>query len=357
MIPYYILITLPIIPLLFKHKGVKLGKNITISKNEFSIGLFFVILFVLVSLRASTVGVDTPNYIYYFDSFCKMSWKELFFDKEPAYAILNKLISFISTNPNVLFFALALIYIFPIAKLYIEHIEIPTLTIAMFISMSTFVMLFSGIRQSIAIALGVIAFYFTKNKKLIPFILVVLLAIMFHRSAFMIAFMYPLYHIKITKKWLLVVVPLMLAVFVFNKPIFNFLAIFISGSYEVKVSSTGAYTMIVLFAMLSVFSYVVVDEEKMDSITFGFRNFLLLATTLQMFAPLNSLAMRMNYYYIIFIPLLIPKIIKSTSLRWRQVSNLATYVITVFFFVYFLFSVPAANSLHTFPYQFFWEVM
>ena len=356
MIPYYILITLPIIPLLFKHKGVKLGKNITISKNEFSIGLFFVILFVLVSLRASTVGVDTPNYIYYFDSFCKMSWKELFYDKEPAYAILNKLISFISTNPNVLFFALALIYIFPIAKLYIEHIEIPTLTIAMFISMSTFFMLFSGVRQSIAIALGVVAFYFAKNKKFIPFIIVVSLAVMFHKSAFMIALMYPLYHLKITKKWLFFVAPIIIIVFVFNRPIFNFLSIFLSGSYEVNISTTGAYTMISLFALLSVFSYVVVDEEKLDSTMFGLRNFLLLATTLQMFAPLNSLAMRMNYYFIIFIPILIPKIIKLSAVRWKQVAKLAGLIMTVFFFVYFFFSASSANVLSIFPYKFFWEV-
>ena len=356
MIPYYTLIVIPLIPLLFRYKGIKLGKNIVISKNELSIGLFFFILIVFVSLRANTIGNDTRNYIYLFKSFADMSWKELFFDKEPAYAILNKLISYISTNPNVFFFFAALIYIIPIAILYIDNIEIPVLTIALFISMSTFVMLFSGIRQSIAIALGVISFYFTKNKKLIPFILVVLLAIMFHRSAFMLAFMYPLYHLRITSKWLLIVVPIMIIVFVLNKPIFSFLAIFLSSSYEVNVRSTGAYSMIILFALLSVFSYVVVDEEKMDKTTFGLRNFLLLATMLQMFAPLNSLAMRMNYYYIIFIPLLIPKIIKSTSLRWRQVSNFATYVMTVFFFIYFLFFATSANSLHTFPYQFFWEV-
>lgn len=356
MIPYYILIILPIIPLMFRFEGIKFGKNVAISKNELSIGLFFTVLLVLVSLRAITIGIDTQNYIYLFNSFSNMSWKELFIGQEPAYAVLNKLVSYISKNPNLLFFVLAMMYIIPTAKFYIDNIEMPMLTIALFVSMSTFVMLFSGVRQSIAIAIGIVAFYLTKNKKLIPFILVVLLAILFHRSAFMIAFMYPLYHIKITKKWLLVVVPLMLAVFVFNKPIFNFLAIFISGSYEVKVSSTGAYTMIVLFAMLSVFSYVVVDEEKMDSITFGFRNFLLLATTLQMFAPLNSLAMRMNYYYIIFIPILIPKIIKLASVRWNQVAKLAGLLMTVFFFAYFLFLEPAENVLSTFPYKFFWEV-
>lgn len=355
MIPYFILVAIPIIPLLSKYKGIKFGKHAAISNKTISISLFFIILFILVSLRADIIGNDTRNYIYYFDFYGNSSWGKLLDIKEPAYALLNKLVSCVSSNPNVFFTVAAFIYIVPIAKLYIDNIEYPMLTITLFITMSTFVMWFSGVRQSISIALGVISLYFVKRKKPIPFALVVLLAVMFHRSAFMIVFMYPLYHLRITKKWLLLVVPAMFAVFIFNEPIFSFLTMFISDFYEVNVRSTGAYMMIVLFALLSAFSYVIVDEEKMDSTTFGLRNFLLLATCLQMFAPLNAIAMRMNYYYIIFIPILIPNVIKSASPRWEQVAKVAGYIMTVFFIAYFFFTAPTANVLHTFPYKFFWE--
>ena len=356
MIPYFILVAVPIIPLLTRYKGIKFGKHAAISKKTLPISLFFAVLFLLVSLRADIIGNDTRNYIYYFDLYGKMPWEKLLDVKEPAYALLNKIVSCFSSNPNIFFLITAFIYIVPIAKLYIENIEFPMLTIALFVTMSTFSMWFSGIRQSIAIALGVIAFYFVKEKKVMPFAFVVLLAMMFHRSSFMITLMYPLYHLRITKKWLFFVAPGMLATLVFNKPIFSFLGTLISDLYEVNIQPTGAYTMIILFALLSAFSYIVPDETKMDETTLAIRNYLLLATTIQMFAPVNTLAMRMNYYFIIFIPILIPKIIKASSAQWRLVSKLAGWTMTVFFILYFFVDTTTSNALSIYPYHFFWEV-
>ena len=53
--------------------------------------------------------------------------------------------------------------------------------------------------------------------------------------------------------------------------------------------------MLILFGAFVVFSFLVVDEKKLDEETIGLRNFLLMAFTLQIFAPLHTLAMRMGY--------------------------------------------------------------
>lgn len=68
-------------------------------------------------------------------------------------------------------------------------------------------------------SLGVPAWYSAKDKKLVRFILVVLLAMQFHTSAFMLFLIYPLYYAKITKKWLWFVVPCMVALYFFRMPI------------------------------------------------------------------------------------------------------------------------------------------
>lgn len=65
--------------------------------------------------------------------------------------------------------------------------------------------------------------------------------------------------------------------------------------------------------------------------------------------------MRMNYYYMPFIPLLLPRIIRYRSERWEQVAVVARYVLLVFFIVYFVVTAPADNVLDTFPYRFLWE--
>ena len=111
-----------------------------------------------------------------------------------------------------------------------------------------------------------------------------------------------------------------------------------------------------LFVILAVFSFVIPDESRLDRETIGLRNFLLLSVILQMFVPLHSLAMRMNYYYIIFIPLLIPKIISHRSERWSQVAVIGRHLMVVFFLVYFFINAGSGSgSLNVFPYHFFWE--
>ena len=99
------------------------------------------------------------------------------------------------------------------------------------------------------------------------------------------------------------------------------------------------------------------DETRLNKETIGLRNFLLFSLVLQMFAPLHVLAMRMNYYYIIFIPLLLPQIIASRSERWGSVAVVGRYVMVVFFLIYFFISASNGGGLHVFPYHFFWEAV
>ena len=111
-----------------------------------------------------------------------------------------------------------------------------------------------------------------------------------------------------------------------------------------------------LFALFAVFAFIIPDESIMDKETIGLRNFLLLSLALQMFAPLHSLAMRLNYYYIIFIPLLLPKIIGCRSKRWGQVAVVARHIMVIFFLLYFFVNIYTRdNNLNVFPYHFFWE--
>lgn len=353
MYPYYILVFAPILFSMLHFKGQSVQR-----RKQQSIKLFFILLFILLALRGISIGKDTSNYLYLFNNYAERDWSAVFSSStEPAFVILNKIVSVFSNNFQWLLVTAAAITIIPFYYQYAKNSEDPVLTIALFITMSTFIMLFSGIRQGIAIALGLIAFEFTRRKKLLGFIFIVVLAILFHTSAFMLIFMYPLYHVQITKKWLLAVIPAMIVIFAFNRPIFGFLGELLKGftKYEATIVSTGAYTMLILFVLFSIYSFVIPDESNLNADILGMRNFLLFSTVLQMFAPLNAIAMRMNYYYIIFIPLLLPKIISRRSERMKQVVIVSRYCMIFFFIIYFFINAPRSNILNTFPYHFFWE--
>lgn len=328
-------------------------------RNRFALGLFFFLLTVLVMFRHSSVGSDTRVYISYFEKYQLIKWENLdMVHLEIGYAYINKIISVFSEEPQ---FFLALVAIAVSAMIYPTYKRLnvdSSLTIVLFCIMSTFVMMFSGIRQMIAIGIGFVAYEFVRQKKVIPFLLSVCLATTFHTSAFILFLMYPIYHVKINRKWLYVVVPVLVGMYAFSETIFSTVGLIIAQytKYDATISNTGAYTMLLLFIVFAVFSFIIPDENIIDEETVGLRNILLFALALQMFAPLHTLAMRMNYYYIIFIPLLLPKIIECRRDYWRQVAIIGRHVMVVFFLIYFFLNAYTSESnLHVFPYHFFWE--
>lgn len=347
-----------LIPMMMQHFAIK-GLQMDYQKrNKAAMKFFFVLLTLLIAFRHESVGNDTENYMSFFKVFSRMEWSDLRnASMEVGFRYLNKLISLFFGEPQ---FFLAVVAILVSAMIYPTYKRLCTdasLTIVLFCTMSTFAMMFSGIRQMIAIGIGFIAYEFTRQKKLISFILIVLLAMTFHTSAFMLAFMYPLYHARITKKWLYAVVPVLALCFVFNRQIFGALSLILEQytEYDTEITLTGAYTMLILFGAFAAFSFLIPDENKMDAELIGLRNFLLMAFALQMFAPLHTLSMRMGYYYMIFIPVLLPKIIACRSRRWNQVAILGRHVMVVFFLLYFFVTASGGGGLNVFPYHFFWE--
>ena len=356
MTPFFVLL---FVPIMIQH--IQIGnKNINYEKrNRIALIFFFAFLTVLVMLRHESIGNDTKNYIQYFHQVSKMNWHQVRISSEEfGFSYLNKVISLFSQNQH---FYLAVVSIITFSMIYPTYKRVcsdASLTIVLFCTMSTFVMLFSGIRQMLAIGIGFIAYEFTRNKKTIPFIICVILAMLFHISAFILAFIYPIYHTTIKRKNLFVIIPILVGTFIFNKQIFSFLTSVLARftRFDGQMTSTGAFTMLLLFIIFVAFSFLVVDESILDKETIGLRNLLLFALVLQMFAPLHMLAMRLNYYYLIFIPLLMPKIVACRRQQWNQVAIAGRYVMFVFFLLYFFYSAyTKENNLHVFPYHFFWE--
>ena len=356
MLVFVILLFAPILIQLVSGSRYQTEKQ---RKNHAALTFFFVWLTILIMLRHDTVGNDTRNYIRFFNSCFKMSWSQSISDsQEIGYFYFNKIVSLITEDPQV-FLAIAAIVVSALMYPTYKRLCIDsTLTIVLFLSMSTFVMMFSGIRQMIAIALGFLAYEFTRKKQIILFVIVVAVAMTIHTSAFMIALMYPIYHVPLKKEHLFGIVPLMGILFIFNEPIFSFLGEYIEKytRFEAEISSSNAYTMLVLFVFFTAFAFLIPSEKQMDRETMGLRNFLIVALALQMFAPVHVLAMRMNYYYIIFIPLLIPKIISCSHRETKGIAYLARYVMIVFFVGYFLYNIyTSGGGLNVFPYHFYWE--
>ena len=66
--------------------------------------------------------------------------------------------------------------------------------------------------------------------------------------------------------------------------------------------------------------------------------------------------MRMNYYFLLFVPVLIPKIASQSRKQFAQISKLSVVVMTVYFLYYFAKTVIVdTDPLNIFPYIPFWQ--
>lgn len=376
MLPYVLLMFVPLVfsflsfsSSFTEYNGkwsVSLGKNKEILEHSCLIPVFFMILIVLLALRDVSTGIDLENYRHYFyvHSAAELSYVIENSENDVLFWLLTWLIGQVTNSYQIYLTVIALLSVVPIAIVYSQDRRHGFLKVLLFMNMSTFVMLFSGLRQAVAIALGVVAFECAKKKQFFRFLLVALIALGMHHSAFVIFAFYPLYHITFKRKHLWFVIPSILLVFIFNKPIFTWATVFMSrffgDKYMTVSEETGAYTMLILFILFAIFAYIIPDEKKMDKEMLGLRNMLLFAVLLQCFAPIHMLAMRLNYYFIIFIPILIPKLLTVVKPNIKDVAVVAKVVLVVFFTLYYLTTAYIAcqtdgGSLNTYPYIPFWE--
>lgn len=375
MLPYVILMFAPLLVYQVsvtrqenrngKEWSLSIGKTPEVLNNSLIVPVFFLLFFLVLSLRNETIGRDLANYHNYFTSYSSIDFDDTWkMDMDILYVMLNWVIGQFTDNFQVFLTIVAAITILPVAKIYSEDKQYGFLKIVLFMNMSVFIMMFSGLRQSIAMSIGLIAFEFVKTKKPFWFLFFALIAWGFHHTGFMILLYYPLYYMKLNKDKLWFIIPAIASVFIFNKQIFGWatqlLFTIMGDKYEAEVQETGAYMMIILFALFSVAAYFFPDEEKMDAEAKGLRNFLLMALLLQCFAPVHNLAMRMNYYFIIFVPVIVPKIFKHTKDNIKDIAKIAKGVIVGFFVVYYLYTTfrscqTGESALNTYPYVPFWE--
>ncbi len=371
MLPYFLLIIIPflsyfiVIKKVNNKNAVMLGIGVHNETSNMALPIFFLMLLVLLACRSELVGNDTGNYHYIFDKSAGVTIAEIFSEGEEfLFALLNYGLYRISDNYQLYLAVIAILEVIPIMYLYCRDRRHSFLKIALYVNMSTFIMMFSGIRQMIAIGLGVLAYECLRNNRKWLFWLLAIIAMFVHISGFMVIALFPLFYLRLKKKHLLIIIPVILTVFVFNKQLFGVLASTLglfTDRFEIVTTSTGAFFSLLLFVIFAIFSYVVSDETQMTDEDFALRNILLMAVVIQCFASLHSLAMRMNYYFIIFVPLAVASTLEKPQKKLENVAHLGEIVMIIFFVLYFIYTVfteyiSGVSALNTVPYVPFWAI-
>lgn len=352
MLPYFALIGLPILL-----SVVPYNDNKKVLNKRFPLLVFFVLLIVLLSLRGVSCGTDLLIYKQKFSQASSLNFASLFTLVEPGFRLLTFICKVTTNSFQFFLFVCAVLSLAPIMVLYLNNTKHSLLSISLFVGIAPFSLFFSGLRQSIALGIGAICYYFCEKKKLIPFLILVFVAFTFHESAIILLFMYPLMHLRITKKWIIPIAVVFVICFIYRSQLFGVI-LNMNSRYEARytVTETGSFTFLVMLLLMTIYSFIMLKDSDIDS--FGLRNFLIFTLLMQCFASVNTVAMRLNYYYLIFVPLLIPKVIDNTRIRYRQIARLSNYIFTAFFILWFFKEAyTGSDVLNIFPYVPFWGTL
>jgi len=128
---------------------------------------------------------DLKVYYTYYDHLISTPWNEIFEVSrfEPGYAILNKALATLVPWAQFILIAEAVISVYCVCRFIYKNSEYPFQAMIFYITLGTMVFQLTGFRQAFAMSLCLFGVEYIKRRKVIRFVLIVLLAISIHKSA------------------------------------------------------------------------------------------------------------------------------------------------------------------------------
>lgn len=320
--------------------------------------LSFGAVFLLLALRHPFMGGDlrygsNVGYLGIYTIGAQASWQEIqtntyLFYFEKGYTYFTKLIGCISDDHQFFLAACAAMSLAPVWYMIFKESKQPDLSVYVFMGLPVFTMLFSGIRQGIAIGLCALALLWVIRKKLIAFVLAVLLAMTFHKSAIFFIVAYPAYHLKMNKplRWVSCALPA--AAYLLRSPLFALAGRFYDA-YAVP-DYNNAYRLFAVFYLVYLFCCVFSEEREETS---GLKNLFLGACCVQAMSGMHSIVMRVGFYFMLPLSLLLPAVL--ISMKNRKLAVLFKVGISICFIAFGLYSIHGDDVARTYPYFAFWE--
>lgn len=317
----------------------------------------FFSIFLMFALRHQSMGVDLHYRAYYgylgwFDTISEMSWADVFIAKianyERGYIILNKLISVLNADRQFFLGTCAFFTLLPIFYIIYKKSVSPFQSIIIYMGLPVFLLTFSGLRQALAIGICTLSLIFIQNKKPIKFILLVLLASFFHYTAIIFLVSYPIYHLKIhtNLRWFTVVaIPI---IYILRYPLFTIFSKLFKD--DAVATENDSITLFLVFVLIYIFSIICADDSDEQN---GLMNLFFLACVCQSFGNIYNTAMRIGYYFMVFLIFLLPSVLNNLSEKADK--PFFTSIITVCFMAFGLYSIYNSTWSMAYPYYFYWE--
>ena len=195
--------------------------------------------------------------------------------------------------------------------IYRNSVDVP-LSLTIYVCLGLFTFNMDGMRQAMAMSICLFAYEFAKNKKLIPFVLIVLLAMLYHKTAMCF---FPMYFLPRLKNnlgsWVFYIFGLILCLLFVDKIIAGYYELSGEDYSENVAAEGGGLFVVLLYLGTIVLTLYKSNIMKRDSARIAF-----LATLAGFTAYLaryigSDILERVSYYYFYFPILMIPEVFQE----------------------------------------------
>ena len=316
------------------------NKKITLT----ALCVFFVLAFV--AAFRYRVGTDFHSY------FKTETWAGKFVEgdfSDPGFTLFAKIASWLFGGKDGAVTILSAIvtvalFIFTIAK----HSESFTMSVFLFVFIGCFTGMFNGVRQYLATGILFAGFHYVVNKKLIKWLIVVLIASTVHITAILMFFVYFICNLKCDWKLILLYFILAVVLLFAYEPLFDLIGNLkqeeIDTSYEYMNSSVNIFRILVQCAPIVLFLFV--DRSKLNSdkeARFLF-NICLFNGALAIAAMNSPYLARFWIYTSCFQVLMYPKVLNKISGNDKIIFTIIIIACYVVFWAYEIMNSPALST-------------
>lgn len=237
IMPFILLTAIFLIPALLQREKDNDFRQRELSRKYYII--FICVLFGLQSgLRGMSVGADTAQYYNRFliieltpfstiwEEFIGRFWENTNNFKDPGYNLFTKAFQFFSTDYQLFLLFVAAIFFSSLGYFIYKNTRyIQDAVFAFLLYLLIFYSFFSvtGIRQTLATAIWMWCFELAKRKKLVPFLLLWVVAYMFHNSTVAVLPAYFIIQIRKTYAWFTTALFVFPLIMLLRVPFANFL--------------------------------------------------------------------------------------------------------------------------------------
>ena len=351
----------------------------------------FGIMTLISALRASTIGIDLDlHYAKNYELISSVNWSDIpifatLKQYELGYCYFTKLLTYISSNVQFYIIITSIIIYGLHGYFFYKKSEDVILSSSLFMFFCLFYMYMNIIRQAVAVSILLLAYLiFSESKKkvhnYVVFVLLVILASVFHSSA-ILCLVYLLFDkLKFTKIHMLLGIVVTALIYVGYSSVYKFVLSILGGNDKYSsyldsekygvghMNSQSIYYVIITLGAFLLGYYILVWKDKTSNKLFAkqeykvksnesfmlYMSFIAFACRLLIFKM--SIISRFTFYFIPFVLILYPYAISKFKRRSnRIILNLTVYGVCLFYFMWVTLS--NADTLYgVVPYEFFWQV-